>query len=169
MASCSVLPNIDLNWLLERVAEDGCGCLVWRRHCGQGRYPAAKIAGRHWYVRRLLWTLTRGRSVPKGKDVAPSCDNELCVHPDHLVLRTPSARTGGVPKSAQHRAATALAMRKRFHLSDEVMRDIRESDESAAAIDRRHGLFTGHAAQIRRGRVRRDLSSPFAGLWRPAQ
>jgi len=158
------VPDIGLEWLRARAVDDGCGCLEWGRYCIHGVYPAAKIAGRTWYVRRLLWALTRGREVPSGMDVCASCDTPLCVHPDHLVLRRPSSRSAGVPKSAHHRMATALAMRSRSKLTGEMVRDIRASDEANAVLDQRYGLFSGHVAKIRAHARWQDHSSPFARL-----
>jgi len=139
-------------------------CLEWRRRAIEGRYPVTRIRGRHWYVRRLVWMLTRERAPKRGLDVCAGCGNPLCVHPDHLEMRVPASRTRGEPKSERHRRMTALAMRKRSTLTEDDVRAIRESEASNAEIDAQYGLFEGHALRIRTGRLWRDYSSPFAGL-----
>ena len=159
------VPDIGLDYLLQRteLAAEG-ECLEWQLRAVHGRYPTASIEGKRWYIRRLLWRITRGRSAPSCFDVCVSCGNPLCVHPDHLALRRPPQRTGGVPKSLEHRVKTALAMRARSSLTEEDVREIRASESSNAELDTRFGRFVGYALRVRTGRLRRDLSSPFAGL-----
>jgi hypothetical protein len=49
-------------------------------------------------VHRIAVFLTYGREVPRGKDVAPLCENHLCCNVRHLMV-LPSSKLGG-PRAA---------------------------------------------------------------------
>lgn len=163
MSATESVPDIGLDWLLERTRQDG-ECLAWCLLALQGRYPAATVCGTRWYVRRLLWRITRGRPVPKGCDICMSCGNDLCVHPDHLEARADSRRERGGPTPIARRIRIALAMRSRSTLTAEDVRVIRNSEGSCEDVAALFGIGKSHVRGIRSGRLWRDLSSPFAGL-----
>jgi hypothetical protein len=143
-----------------------CGeCLEWTGHAQGGKHPQVKLGGRKgrvYNVRRVLWVLTRG-AVPAGRQVGVKCHCELCVHPDHLVLRTRSAAMKGVKKSLLSARRMAATKRAASRITEAMVHEIRSSDAPSMELDRRLGLGHGTAWGIRSGRSRRDFATDMLG------
>jgi hypothetical protein len=88
------VPDVGLGWLLARCDRVGPHCLRWRQRAVVGRYPATRIGGQHWYVRRLLWLLVHAVHPPSGTDVVVACGHPRCVSPECLMLRPARAARG---------------------------------------------------------------------------
>lgn len=161
MRSSAVLT---IDWLLARCVEDG-GCLIWQGYaCNDGRDPRAKIDGKVQYVRRAVWALLKGRKPPTSHLVGASCGVVCCMEPAHLICRSRSEAFTGVPKSLLMRARLAKTKRVGSKISDECAAEIRVSQLSASKEAAKRGISKDMVNKIRSGALRRDYSSPFAGL-----
>ena len=143
-------------------------CLIWQRATTNG-HPVWRIDGKSQLVRRHLWTVTHG-PIPAGKIVRTTCRNTLCVVIDHLALTTYSALAkslgpavmGGLVRSAN--VARAKQGQSVAVLNWDMVREIRASTETGAAISRRMGIAQTLTSRVRSHKAWKEYSSPFAGL-----
>jgi hypothetical protein len=163
-AEIAVFEQLTLERLL-KFTEPAGDCLEWTGHASEGKHPQVKLGGRKgrvYNVRRVLWVLLHG-AIPRDRQVGVKCPCELCVHPDHLVLRTRSAAMKHVKKSLLSARRMAATKRAASRISEDMVREIRSSSKPAIWFDRNWRLGNGTAANIRRGRIRRDFSADMLG------
>lgn len=158
-------PKVSAEWLMARVREGECGCLIWTGYSQKGS-PKANLGKRSPInVRRLVWA-SAGNNLIKGREIICTCGTINCVALEHLKQVTRSEKQMGIKRPHMAVVNSMLARRATSKLPDEVIPQIRESDEPIGDIAARFGCSRQYVHMIRKGECRRDVGNPFAGLMR---
>lgn len=134
------------------------GCWEWtgpRTPFGHGHL---NHRNKRVYAHRLSWELHNG-PIPDGMSVCHRCDNPPCVNPAHLWLGSHGDNLRDMATKGRQglHLAPAKAVRGEAHhrsvLTDDMVREIRASSESAHALSRRLGVSRPTVARVRQGRT----------------
>jgi hypothetical protein len=138
------------------------GCWEWTASRKDGDwYGAFHIGGRRVErTHRVSWVLCHG-PIPSGKSVLHTCDNSICVRPDHLYLGT---QLDNVRDRVQRgRSNSAVGERQwAAKLTPAQVIMIRalssEMELTREYLSRMYGVTPSHIGKIRRGNMWRHLS-----------
>jgi hypothetical protein len=151
----------------QRCTEDG-DCLLWNGATSENGMPRLYLGKyRGVSARRVLYEARRG-SLAADRLVSPTCGHKACMARAHLQAltvidsRAIAARRGAY-KSMARVIKRTLTLRAKSHITEQVVASIRDA-ESAMEAHAQTGVSLPHCYQIRNGKSRGDLVSPFAGL-----
>ena len=125
-------------------------CWMWTGKTTVDDYGCfhATINGQRAYkAHRASWMLRIGK-VPRGRLVCHSCDEPLCVNPDHLWLGTHEQnqldmqRKGRQVRGEQHGCAK---------LTEQQVIDIKTSDLTIKELSEQYGMHNSHIGRILNG------------------
>ena len=153
--------------LMGRCRIDG-DCWIWTGW-HSGKTPYVDVNGRMTSVRKVLIGLL-GRKE-RGPFYSCNCGNPSCVAPDHIVMRTQKEHSRVMSKrSAQVAGAdriikiTAARRARGTKLTPEQAHAIRLAEGTYQSIAEANGVSKSFVGQIKRGKVYKDRTNPFAGL-----
>lgn len=90
----------------------GDKCQIWTGAKSGNGYGVQSIAGKNYYVHRLVAARTHGEIAP-GLVVAHKCDTPSCINPDHLMVCTQRENLDDMRRKG--RAAAGETHRTRTH------------------------------------------------------
>ena len=114
------------------------GCWVWTRSTAGKGYGQIWVNGRIEYVHRVSYEVFVGR-IPHGLLVCHKCDNPPCANPDHLFVGTHKDNYRDSVNKNRHTPPKGEEHWCR-RLSDDVVRTIRNSNDTCKKLARRFGV-----------------------------
>ena len=138
--------------------------LIWEGNWGATERGTMKIDGERYDVRRTLYRIKRGRALKPGESVRAKCEHETCMAAACQVVHKAKGSKG--PRhSVATRAKQAAVKRARSKYSPELVAAVKASTKSYKQIALETGMKLSTVGAIKAGRLRKDYSSPWAGLW----
>ena len=120
---------------------------------GQWRNSAGEVELTH----RAAWRLMKG-DIPKDGCILHRCDNPLCVNTKHLFLGSQSDNAADMWKKGRARPGKSVGEKHGMSkLNESVVRQIRASDETGAALAVRFGVSQTTICDIRKRRIWKHL------------
>lgn len=150
----------------ERSIEVG-DCWIWQGAINNNGAPMISYRGKVMSIHRAL-CIKKGRPV-KGKLCYAKCGEKKCVNPDHVGIQT---QAEAIARSWDKKDKVAIIRqlvanrRGSTGITDEMVKEMRNSSESIAELAKRFGKHRSTVSKIVKYETRRDMSSPWAQLWR---
>lgn len=146
------------------------GCWLWTgATTGRGKYrhgsvglPRLRATAK---ASRVAWELYRGR-IPDGLQVLHSCDNPLCVNPEHLFLGTHAENMADMKEKGRSTHGEKSARAK---LTREQVFAIRQSTEAHTVMAKQFGVPHHAIRQIRKGTTWPDVPMPVGIVYERAR
>lgn len=135
-------------------------CWPWRLsrtvHGGYGQFTHGK--GVLLKAHRVAYEIHNG-AVPAGMFVCHTCGNAACCNPAHLYAGTPADNWGDTRRMGRAHAFEVVRGEDApaAKLTDAVVQQIRDSDESGGVLSRRFGVSRTTISHIRRGKTWKHL------------
>lgn len=154
--------------------DDITGCWHWRgarngQHAPSLWFPPMRACTGLPTV--IAYILT-GKAPPKGVVWHCTCETRFCANPAHRKAgnRSTQMLARKLRKTPLERARIARSKRANSKLTDDTVREIRESDDILRVIAERYGCSADHVWKIKHGTIRRPLAAPGASVfsWMPA-
>jgi hypothetical protein len=129
-------------------------CWEWTGGLFSSGYGCFQYHGKIFLVHRFSVMLD-GRD-PTGLYVCHKCDNIKCVNPDHLFLGTQQDNMDDMIKKGRHvRSPNAGKLRK---LTDDQVREIRNSDLSGRKLSKMYDVATATISSIKTNKLYKDVT-----------
>ena len=160
--------HVTLDWLAAQCSEEA-ECWIWNGRTTSNGYPLVFVGGADVSVRRVAAALA-GKAFAPRQPITTTCRCRECVRPDHMrpssaqAIGARVAREGGW-RSVARAARISAARLSTTVISDEAVRAVRLAPRGqVATVAAALGVNYHTAKAIRTGRIRKDYSSPWAGM-----
>lgn len=122
-------------------------CWNWTSTMNSEGYGMLSMNGKLIRAHRISFRMFRGELL-HGMEVCHRCDNRLCVRPSHLFLGTHKDNMQDMFKKNRRRTVRGEAS-GRAKLTEEQVKQIRESSDSHAVLARKFGVYKATVTAIK--------------------
>lgn len=120
-----------------KVNENDCWECISHTLDSQRKYPIVTRWGKQWRMSRYIFTLFKGY-IPKDHFILHSCDNPLCINPEHL--RTGTPKENSMDMVSKGRQAKGLRNGGGVKLDEMKVVSIRNDSRSLKVIAKEYGV-----------------------------
>lgn len=130
-------------------------CQICTSHATNSRgYPVVRKNKKCYLVHRLVYEQHKG-AIPEGLVVRHTCDNRMCINPEHLITGTHQDNM----RDMVERGRSAIGERNgRSKITEVIAREIKQSHLSASLLAEKYGISPSTIRRIRRGKLWKHLS-----------
>jgi hypothetical protein len=129
-------------------------CWNWKgtKVSGYGNFSLGSRLSGGILAHRFSWEMNNNKEIPKGMVVMHSCDNPLCVNPNHLSIGTYMENTHDMLKKGRHTYIAHVGEKNgKSVLNEKIVREIRQSNMNHAELGRFYGVATSTIRGVRSG------------------
>jgi hypothetical protein len=131
-------------------------CWNWTGH-KIGNYGSFSIGAKSLgsvLAHRFSWSMHNNKEIPSGMVIMHSCDNPLCVNPNHLSVGTHMENTHDMLKKGRHTYIAHVGEKNgKSVLNAKIVKEIRASSMNHAELGRFYGVSTSCIRGVRTGRT----------------
>ncbi|HXR85044.1 MAG TPA: HNH endonuclease [Hanamia sp.] len=137
----------EIKW---KVTEKGCHNCTSHSVNTYG-YPQIQIDKKHMTISKYVYEKYKG-ALPKGNVIRHTCDNPLCINPDHLIPGTP--KENSLDMVLRNRSAKG-ERHGNCKLSEEQVKMIRSSNLSTYKLASIYNVTRQNISMIKKGLSRK--------------
>lgn len=135
-AGVTAYDRFNANW--ERDQKTGCWNWTGTISRAYKGYGHIRIGNKAMKAHRYSWEAHRGK-IPEGMHVLHSCDNSICVNPDHLWIGTHQDNMRDMFRKGRRQERRGQEHHK-THLTDADALAIYNSSDGPAALSKEYGI-----------------------------
>lgn len=140
----------DLERLMQKVSIQDNGCWHFQYARADGRANTFYFRGKPLSAYRAAYILHKGE-IPDGLCVCHTCDNGLCVNPDHLWLGTYADNSRDMVKKGRGKSPEGLR-NPHARLNPDIVREIRSSPLKGNQLAKKYGVSRAIIYDVLHGR-----------------
>lgn len=133
-------------FLEKTIPEPNTGCWLWTGALFVVGYGKFKQDGKDVYAHRFSYEAHVG-PIREGLHVLHTCDNPVCVNPDHLFLGTQGDNNRDCVKKGRNARGASI---RGARLTEADVRYIRSSKDSCVKLAAKYGVTRSNVTAIRR-------------------
>lgn len=139
---------------VDKKTKQECWNWLGQKIRGYGRISVGKRGQSSLGAHRYSWQIFNKQEIPKGFHVMHKCDNPSCVNPLHLVVGTAKNNYDDMVKKGRRVVVAPVGKNNgKSVINENVVKEIRASNLSHAALARKHNVSVGCIRGVRSKRT----------------
>jgi len=139
--------------------EQECHVCTSHRPNNKG-YPRIKIDKNLMFLSKYIWETYNGREVPQGMFIRHTCDNRMCINPQHLLIGTIADNNKDMTERGRFMWKSKSDYPRvwgeqvyNHKLNEEAVKEILNSKESYPILAKKFGVSISLISLVKRRKV----------------